>query len=396
MAKSRVFHDEAVLEIGWVPPYLPHREKILNDMKNYLSSPAKHGVPSHILLTGDIGTGKSITAKKSVIELSLQVTHLGKDLRWIAINCNDSRSSHSILIKILRFLEVTLPSRPIDVGELLDILAEKLKEGNTHLILILDEVEEHIKSEGSRFIHAITRFSENYFPWSKVKKYAGISLILTSREQVLESLSEQALSSFGHHYIQFEPYTSHELLDIIEQRVKFAFLPGIITHDTCKLLGDLVSETGDARLAIEILFQSGKSAEAEFRNITPEDIRKNFANASPSSRSVESNISFLNKIERIALKGITKEMKNQAYLDYDSLKEAYKLACELEGEEPSEDLDRILQIIEDNGFIEWKKDEGLIYLRVPAEGVENLLKRALGESSQESKKMGEGTLDFFY
>jgi cell division control protein 6 len=384
----KVFKDESVLEIDWIPPELPHREKQLAELKAHLSSTSKLGMARHILLTGRIGSGKSVTAKKAVVELAVEASKRGKDLRWIAIDCNDSKSSHSILSKILKSLEARLPMRPLELGEMLDLLAFKLKERDTHLMVILDDVDEHLKKDGPRLVHAFTRFGENYFPWMKVKRYAGVSLILTSREQVLSTLPAQTLSSFGHSCLEFKPYSAKELLDIINQRVGIAFIPGAISEEVCGLIADLSAEQGDARLVIELLLNAGKLAEAGFRKVSPEDVRIVYANACFEMKNIERNFCYLDKHRKLALLGLAREGKSKAYIPTPKGEESYSIQCENHEEMPREhgQFLNFLKTFDDYGFVGLRSNqrEQLVYLRLPAKDLEMKLEELLEKKAPTS------------
>ncbi|HIH96640.1 MAG TPA: AAA family ATPase [Thermoplasmata archaeon] len=381
MESLNVFKDESVLEIGWMPPELPHRGEQLSKLKVHLSSASKLGMPTHILLYGGVGSGKSVTAKKAVVELAIEASKQEKDLRWIAINCNDNKSSYSILNRVLKSLDARLPLRNLELGEMLNLLASRLKERDTHLMVILDDVDEHLNKDGSRLIHAFTRFGESYLPWTKVKRYAGVSLMLTSREQVLDKLPAQTLSSLGHSCIEFESYSSKELLDIVNQRVELAFIPGAISEEICRLISDFSAERGDARLAIELLLEGGKLAEAEFRKVNPEDARTVFANAGFDTKETEKNLYYLGKHEKLALLGLARESRSSAYLAASKGEEAYRIQCEIQKETPREHeqfLD-FLKVFDDYGFVGLRPDEeeGLICLRLPARDLEKKLEELL-------------------
>jgi len=72
---STIFRDESKLEMSYVPRDLPNREK---QLKNHFSGTLSQGVSRHVLLYGDIGTGKTVTAKKFCQIISAQARKLGK------------------------------------------------------------------------------------------------------------------------------------------------------------------------------------------------------------------------------------------------------------------------------------------------------------------------------
>ena len=56
--------DEKPLGLDYVPERLPHREEQLAQLTSIFSSALKAGMARRVLITGKIGTGKTVTAKK--------------------------------------------------------------------------------------------------------------------------------------------------------------------------------------------------------------------------------------------------------------------------------------------------------------------------------------------
>jgi Cdc6-like AAA superfamily ATPase len=64
--------------------------------------------------------------------------------------------------------------------------------------------------------------------------------------------------------IEFPPYKTDELYDIICDRVEFAFRPGSLKNEFIKLAS--VAAQGDARTGLEIVRKAGKKAEVRYLN----------------------------------------------------------------------------------------------------------------------------------
>jgi cell division control protein 6 len=383
MNLSTIFADESKLDPDWIPPSLPHREQHLEKLRSYFDGTLEKGISRHILLTGRIGTGKSVTAKKAYEVLCEEASQLGKNLSWSRVNCMDHPSPQAILSLILDELGIRFSQKGFSVGEMLDCLRKHLLAQDAHLLLILDDVDSHLERFGPRLIYSFTRFGEGV----KNKNRVGISLLLTSHKQVFQMLDGQTLSSFGHSSLEFKPYFREELLDIIGQRVELALNLSAISEEICELLADCSASDGDARRAIELLWKAGKLAEEKFQSeITPEDVR--IANAEIYSDFSSYKLKYLDPHEKLVLLGLARVLRKQAYAKTSEVEEAYRIQCECYEEKPRmhEQFREYLKRLENQGFIDLKLLSGkgqrgrthLISLPVPAKALEVKLEKLIG------------------
>jgi len=329
MMHSPIFKDESKLDIGYIPDSLPNREKHLQKLKDHYTGTLNNGICRHILLIGDVGTGKTVTAKLFCQLSSKEARKLGKNIEWARINCMDNIPSTTILSALFKKLRIYSPARGFSEGEMLESLKRYLERKKTHLILILDDVDTHIKKYGSKFIYSLTRFNEDF----NIKGYEGISLILISHENILNRFDSATISSFGHTKIEFNRYSWKELTEIIRQRVNLAFYNDRVDDESISLIADIASIWGDARFAIELLWKAGKAAESQGENIvTPEHIRA--AKAETYSIITESKLKYLKKQEKLVLLSIARKLRKSgsAYLRTGDLINAYHIICEEYGE----------------------------------------------------------------
>ena len=85
-------------------------------------------------------------------------------------------------------------------------------------------------------------------------------------EQNLYTLDRSIRDHILRNVIRLEPYKSHELKDILMDRVNEAFYPNVVPDETVEYISNLYGHdkggSGNARLAIEALEVAGKIAEA--------------------------------------------------------------------------------------------------------------------------------------
>ena len=311
-----VISDESKLDFHYVPERLLHREEQMEILHDMLSS-VGNGLSTHVLIHGNTGTGKTVTAKKICQEICKPY----KNVEWHRINCMENRSTKQILQEILRNFRV-FTTQP-DIPKLRSYLLQNEK----HLILILDDADALIE-KNEALIYSLTRLSEDL-----PRKTYGISLILITHRNMLYYMNKSTLSTFGHNVVQFPPYTKHELKDIVAQRTQMAFIPNTVQGNSIDLIADIASKYGDARFAIELLLKAGKVCEKQrMDEVNPEHVRA--AKAFTHSFVTESKLRYLPRQEKILLLAISKKLKDKTYISTSEAEESYRLTCEEYGSKP--------------------------------------------------------------
>ena len=107
-------------------------------------------------------------------------------------------------------------------------------------------------------------------------------------------------------------------------------------EDVVDLAAELaVSESGNARFAIELLWRAGKYADAEDAGkVEPECVRKAVSSITPTLR--RSELASLGFHEKLLLLGAVRVFKQsqRAYLSLSEIEEGYAVVCEEVGEQP--------------------------------------------------------------
>jgi len=218
------------------------------------------------------------------------------------------------------------PRRGYSGEELLQMLMQILDERNAYLILAMDELEALIRNEGSDPLYNLARIQED-----RVKAPQRLSLICVLREpEYLEILDPSTRSTLQRNIIHLEEYSKPQLQDILNDRVSLAFRYGTVSEQIIDLIAELaVSEGGDARYAIDLLWRAGKYADAsESTEVLPEYVRKAAVSVYPVVR--KDTISSLRLHEKMFLLGIARCFKQTraAYISMGEAEEAYAIVCE--------------------------------------------------------------------
>ncbi len=357
MFHQSVFKDESRLDINYVPRRLPHREKehrLLMEFFSFLLSFPER-MTQRVIITGDVGTGKTALAQRFGADITLEANKRGLKVRYIHVNCREYRGKLFLILQhVLAVFRPTFPSRGYSTEEVLSTLMQILDEEDTCIILTLDEFDTLIEKEGSEAVYSLTRIQE-----MREGKPQRISLLCILRSlKVIDGLDASAKSTLQRNVISLERYDKMQLKTILNDRVSIAFEDGTVADDVVDLVAELaVSESGNARFAIELLWRAGKYADAEdMDEVVPECVRKAVSSIIPTLR--KSELTSLGKHERLFLLGITRIFKDKlrAYVSLSEAEQAYSVVCEEYYEKPNShtQLWNYVQLLSTLGIIEIK------------------------------------------
>jgi cell division control protein 6 len=355
MVHRSVFKDETKLDINYVPRRLPHRERehrLLMEFFSFLLSFPER-MTQRVIITGDVGTGKTALAQRFGADITLEAGKRGLKLHYIHVNCREYRGKLFLILQhALAVFRPTFPSRGYSTEEVLSALMQILDEENTYVILCLDEFDTLIEKEGSETVYSLTRIQE-----MRTGKPQRISLLCILRSlKAIERLDTSARSTLQRNVISLERYDKTQLKTILNDRVSLAFENGTVAEDVIDLVAELaVSESGNARFAIELLWRAGKYADAEdMEEVQPECVRKAVSSIVPTLR--KSELTSLGRHERLFLLGATRIFKDRqkVYASLSEVERAYAVVCEEYNEKPNShtQLWNYVQLLSTLGIIE--------------------------------------------
>jgi len=253
-AKKKIFKDESVLDVNYIPDKPLFRE---NELKMiYLElSPLFEGVrATNLFIYGVTGSGKTMVMKYFLEKV---VPQLNKNLNYSYVNCREMKTEYKVLRSILLDLGIPFPKTGLSTSDGYEKLKEGIKEP---ALVVLDEVDILVKNAGDDLLYNFSR-NENV-------TIVGIS----NDPTFIDLLDARTLSSLKRKEIVFKPYNAVQLQEILRQRAVLAFNEGVLEEEVIPLCSAFaMNYYGDARKAVELLHLSGKIAVMEGSEVVSGD-----------------------------------------------------------------------------------------------------------------------------
>jgi cell division control protein 6 len=328
-----VFIDEAILEIHHIPEKLLHRDTELQRLRSLFDQmvTAPQEMSQKAVILGNVGSGKTVLANAYGRELKEKATRRRVNLHYIHINCRQRRGSlFMILSQVVTRIKPDFPERGYSANELLDILRQILDEEDTQILLVLDEVDALIDTEGSDALYYLTRFHE-----TTPEAPRRLNLICISKDaEVFRKLDRSTLSSLQQNIIRMPDYNKFQLADILTYRIERAFRKDAVPLEIIDFISEVAEkENGDARYAISLLHGAGIEADNKgSRQVKPEHVRKIAVGI--FDVIVPDEIKYLSRHEKLALLSIARFFMSNTASEATTgeVEESYRLVCEEYGE----------------------------------------------------------------
>jgi cell division control protein 6 len=328
LARPTVFKDEAPLSLEYIPSKLPHRDEQMRFLTQLFRFSLENpfSTSQRVLITGDIGTGKTVLAQRFGTDLVRAAKSRKVNLQYVHVNCREAKGSLFMIIKrVLTQFEPEFPKRGFAPEELLHTLMDMLDDKNMHLILALDEVEHLIRVEASTPIYNLTRIQEE-----RVGKPIRLSVIFILRElEYLQKLDKSTIDTLQRNIVKLDKYSSRQLIDILKDRVQVAFKENTMQDEALQLVADIGAQSGDARYSIELIWRAGKYADAESaKRVSTDHVRKAAGSVYPMLRG--EYIAALSPHEKYLLLALARvlEESQEAYAAIGTVEREYKAVCE--------------------------------------------------------------------
>ncbi len=257
---SGVFRDESALSPEFLPDVLPGREKQIEQLALALQPFASGRKASSVLVFGPPGTGKTSSAKYVLGQFKefTQSAHVAY------VNCWQHYTQQSVLAETARLLGLAVPRRGLATDEVRADLLNFIQKNAIRLVLVLDEADRLFHKKEEALLYDVSRASVPI-----------VVVAITNTPDVFERLDPRVKSSLSLQPLDFPRYSPLEIKAILRDRLLKAFKVGACPEEAVGLCAAYAAKSGgDARVALDVLWKSGKVAERRGAlKVTPDDVR---------------------------------------------------------------------------------------------------------------------------
>jgi len=339
---GKILVNKEPISFDWTPNNLVGRDKELSELASMFSHIENHNSSCRAVITGPVGSGKTVLSKRFGHDL---LKHLEgqRKISYSHVNCRTNPSTSQVLQQIAKSLDSGHPERGLSSGEIIQSIRRNLMTHNNHLLLVLDEVDVLVRRDNFDLIYKLLRIDESQ------EGQGSLSLILVSQD----SISRLGASNI----LQLKPYNKKGLIEIARQRADIACRSGSISEEILEKIGTIASDSGDARLAIELLDSSIRKAESAGRGeVLISDIEQSAARTA----SIEpSQVDRLSKDQKLIMLGLCRRLKKESEINTGDAEKLYHLVCEEYELKPKSHTTfwKHLKLLENEGLIETRNDK---------------------------------------
>jgi orc1/cdc6 family replication initiation protein len=242
MASNNLLRDVDPLKPSYLPETVVDRENVVSQLSRFEPSSGRN-----LLLHGPRGTGKTTLAQHFM---------QFEDATTCYISCNRFTTQYQVLKQVYQ----VLTHEEIGTGHHTSDLQRKIEERTGHrpVVLILDEVDFLLQSDGDSLLYYLSRF-EN-------RENLSLVLISSNHSSLREQVEERTYSSLQTTRIGFEPYNGKTVYQLLKNRAEKALKPQSLHREA---LGYIASTTQNASQALHWLRTAAENTE---ERITEEDV----------------------------------------------------------------------------------------------------------------------------
>ena len=266
-----------VLHFTFIPEVILHRDNELGKVTQALLPILKKSRSSNLLVYGKPGTGKTLVVKTVLSKIQKRVEKSDFPIKLVYANAKEETTLYGLLVSFGRQLglktQKELPTTGLSISEVFNRLLDAIQRNSSNAVFVIDEIDylaELVSKTGKDILYNLTRANERLKVGSLT--LIGISNDLTFKER----LDPRVLSSLSEEEIVFTNYTVEQIKEILQDRIKHAFLPNTVETAAVNLCAAMAGqEHGDARRAIDLLRVAGELAEREqAETVKEEHIRR--------------------------------------------------------------------------------------------------------------------------
>jgi cell division control protein 6 len=237
-----LFLDTMPLDVDFVPGIIKHREQEQQYIATCITPLLQKRSGKNLFITGSPGIGKTVAVKHVLDELKKET----EEIKTLYVNCWKKETAHKIALELCDQLDYKFTHNK-DTTDLLRDLARLLNKRAA--VIVLDEAD---KIEGDELFYTLME-----------DVYKKSLIFITNEADWGARLDNRVRSRLMLDLLEFRKYSAEEVHQILEDRVKFAFAPGVVDEEALSFIAQKTFEAGDLRVGLFLLKEAGEVAEAK-------------------------------------------------------------------------------------------------------------------------------------
>ncbi|WP_436932563.1 Cdc6/Cdc18 family protein [Halosimplex halobium] len=348
-----IFANRELLRVGHVPELerVVGRDDEVSSIGQALGPATVGGPPETTIVYGKTGAGKSLVARCVAREAHIEAEANEIEFQHAYVDCSDYQTETKASREMARQLaanlnaNVEIPRVGIAAADYRDITWDLLNEyGVDSFVVILDEID---KLDDDELLRSLSRARES----GKSETHIG-AICISNKIEYRDRLNERLDSSLQDNELVFDPYDADQLREILANRTD-AFEDGVLNSDVIPKVAALsAKEHGDARKAIDTLYEAGRLAEKDGTDTVTVDhvddaVKR--AEANRFEKLVSGTTPHVKHILR-ALALLTADNPGQDAFRTHQVYILYTKLAEREGAEPLSE-DRVYRLLKEQSFL---------------------------------------------
>lgn len=240
-----LFRNEDALQFDFLPPLLPHREGEIEHIANCTKPLFGNRRATNLLVHGGSGIGKTVSIKF----IFNQLGSVSDKIIPIYINCWENTTTHATVIEIGKQIGLPFPTKGIATDVIGKNVFSRLKSFGG-VVICFDEID---KAEEIDYLYTLSE---------EVGSRLCI-LLVTNHRNFMSRVDPRIKSRLCLEQLEFMDYKMDEVFNILEERVKYGFVPGVMPEEVVHKAAEKAFENSDVRIGIFLLWKSGQIAESE-------------------------------------------------------------------------------------------------------------------------------------
>lgn len=253
-SNESLFRDHVPLDFDYIPKVVKFREHQQRQVALAIKPLLQQRNGRNMLVHGPPGVGKTVAIRHLLRELEEEQ----EGIIPVYINCWQKNTLFKLVLELCEKLDYKFTHNKRS-EELFGIIKGMLNKKS--VVLVLDEVD---KLDNPDFIY---QFLEEV--------YRKSIILITNYKEWIVNLDQRIKSRLMAELLEFGPYNKAEIKGIMEERMKYAFIPGVWNDPALEKAASKAFELKDVRAGLYLLREAGNAAEdTASRKITEEHMEQ--------------------------------------------------------------------------------------------------------------------------